>query len=178
VFESINERQRQLWFELPHDIERIHIDPRNGKQLTNRSPRVKVSREELISPLTRLSAATERDYDPTSGAALLPTMYAKWASSPDNRYGDLVKVSAHDPETAWRIVTPVEGQQIRLDPDLESGRSLHLTSDAAGLVQWSCTTLPIIFQGNSAVAVLKPGKHEIKASYQGMTKTVHVTVIE
>ena len=177
VFEAIHARKRQTWFTLPSEFKRIRIDPRNGKRLPEQGLTIRSSREELIAPGSRIDTATPRDYDPRTGAALLPPMYDAWCRSADNRYGKDVTTHGDETALAWHIVSPVDGLSIRLDPDLPNGGTLHLVSDAPGRVEWSCKTLPVLSAGSKdTTVILTPGDHEITARYGDETRTTRIHV--
>ena len=119
------------------------------------------------------AVADAHDYEPKTGAAFLPPIYAKWVASADNRWGNLVAIAGHENEE-WRILSPADGLVVRLDPDLPGGKVLILRADAE--VQWVSPTLRIVKQGANGQALLADGEHEIKASFQGKTQSVRIRV--
>jgi len=173
VFLVLNDRHRQTWFSDPPEVSRLRIDPRNGKLAPTQGLPLRASREEVFVRDSRPAVADAHDYEPKTGAAFLPPIYAKWVASADNRWGNLVAIAGHENEE-WRILSPADGLVVRLDPDLPGGKVLILRADAE--VQWTSPTLSIVKQGASGRVVLAEGEHEIKASLQGITQSVRIRV--
>lgn len=177
VFLELQKRSGTTWYEPPAGIVTARIDPRTGRRLTAQSPAARVSRDEIFITGTEPPAADAGDYEPGTGRAFLPSEYSRWVQSRDNWMGDHVTSRAGSEAAApLRIVNPIPGTVIRLDPDIpNNGSHLMLETEPRGVVQWSCPTLEVHTEGSRTLAILKPGRHEITATLRG--KTVRTFVI-
>lgn len=167
IFIDLHERFGTSWFEEPREIVHARIDPRNGKQLGPQSPSARLSRDEIFVRGAEPPMATASDYEAGTGRAILPPEFAKWAASRDNWLGDLVACgdAMRRPFGPPRIVHPIPGTVVRLDPDIgNNGNRLLLEVEASGEVQWSSPTLKVLNENGNQFAILTPGRHEIVAT--------------
>lgn len=178
VFLELQRRSGSSWYEPPAGIVTARIDPRTGRRLTAQSPAARMSRDEIFVTGTEPPAADAGDYEPGTGRAFLPPEYSRWVQSRDNWLGDHVTCRAGSEAAApLRIVTPIPGTVIRLDPDIpNNGSHLMLEAEPRGVVQWSCPTLEVRAEGSRTLAILKPGRHEITATLRGKTARTFVIV--
>ncbi len=167
IFIELKQRFGVTWFSEPAEIVHARIDPRNGKRLGPQSPPARSSRDEIFILGKEPPFATAADYDPASGKAILPSEFNLWARSRDNWMGDLV--TCGDSESAarkpLRILSPVPGTVVLLDPDIrDRGSRLMLQAEAGQEVRWTSPTLKLEDEGGRRFAILQPGRHEIIAA--------------
>ncbi|MBX7212312.1 MAG: penicillin-binding protein 1C [Verrucomicrobiaceae bacterium] len=178
VFLELEKRSGTTWYEKPAGIVRSRIDPRTGRRLTPQSPAARMSRDEIFVAGTEPPAAEAGDYEMATGRAILPPEYSAWVKSRDNWMGDLVTCGeSSDAARVLRIVNPIAGTVIRLDPDIPNGGNrLILQSAPAAGVRWSSPTLEVRTEAGRAVAILKPGRHEITATLDDSAARTFVIV--
>lgn len=176
VFNALNARDRQGWYDEPDELVRLRIDPRTGKRIGPASPVVRVSREEIFFGQRVPPVAMPGDYEPVTGRAILPPEYNEWVKSRDNWLGDLVTVTQDKEPLGFRIVSPTDGLSIRLDPDLPDGQRLLLKARSPVLVRWTCRTLTLVQRGSQTFAILAAGEHTISAEAgdEQAQVTIHV----
>lgn len=178
VFVELQSRFETSWYEQPKKIVSVRIDPRTGKRLTPQSPAVRMSRDEIFVEGSEPPAAELGDYEESSGRALLPSEFSGWVQSRDNWMGDLVTCAGSGVAVKpLRIVNPLAGTVIRLDPDIaNNGSRLVLEAEPRADVQWKSSTLEVRTEDGRAIAILTPGRHEITASLRGQTAQTWVIV--
>lgn len=178
VFIDLQTRFGVTWFAKPDLIVSARIDPRTGKRLTPQSPAARMSREELFVAGTEPPAAEAADYEADTGRAILPPEFSGWSRSRDNWMGDLVVCGGSGPVSRpLRITNPVAGTVIRLDPDIAgNGSRLMLEAEPPAGVKWMSGTLEVRVEGGRAIALLKPGRHQITASRGSETAKTFVIV--
>lgn len=178
VFIELQSRFGTSWYEQSAAIVSARIDPRTGKRLTPQSPAARMSRDEIFIKGTEPPAADAGDYEEKTGRAILPPEYSAWVKSRDNWMGDLVTCGeSGEPGKSLRIVNPIAGTVIRLDPDIpNNGGQLVLRAEPAANVRWTSPTLEVRGESDHAVAILKPGRHEIVATLGGKTARTFVIV--
>lgn len=174
IFMYLQRKHTLTWYDEPEGLMRSRIDPRTGKRLGPQSPLPRLTREESFFANAQPAVVSVSDYD-EAGRALLPAEYAKWAASRDNWLGDLVTTQKAAP-TALRILHPVNGLTIRLDPDLPDKQQLLLQSIPPE-TSWNCPTLKIEQRGGQSFAILVPGEHHITASLGSQSSWVSIIVI-
>jgi len=168
------------WFEKPPEIVAIEVDPLTGKpvprSLTGKRP---VLLEKFLRDHAPQKVANSEDYD-ASGRVLLPTAYAGWLAGPDNWLGAAAVASDRPMPGDFRILSPVSGTTLLLDPDLpDGGRRLPLRTTApAGEVEWSSQTLKTELTARGVTALLESGEHTLTARHKpsGETRTTVVKV--
>lgn len=178
VFIDLQTRFGVTWFAKPDLIVSARIDPRTGKRLTPQSPAARMSREEFFVAGAEPPAAEAADYEAGTGRAILPPEFSGWSRSRDNWMGDLVVCDGSGPVSRpLRITNPVAGTVIRLDPDIAgNGSRLMLEAEPPAGVKWTSGTLEVRFEGGRAIALLKPGRHQITASRGSETAKTFVIV--
>jgi penicillin-binding protein 1C len=164
IFEELHSRPGTTWYQIPAGVVKGRIDPRTGRRLTAQTPSPRLSRDEVFVSGTEPPVAEISDYEPQTGRAFLPPEFSQWAQSRDNWLGDLVTTRSTATQAHLRIVHPIPGTVIRLDPDVPgNGSRLVLQATPKGEVNWTCSTLEIRMDGSHSLAILKPGRHEITA---------------
>jgi hypothetical protein len=115
-------------------------------------------------------------YD-SSGRVRLGPEFADWLAGPGNWLTSdaVAETDAGDPGPL-RIVSPLPGTRLLLDPDLpQGGQVLPLRSNhPARTVRWHSPSLAIDPNGPSAR--LQPGRHEIHASTDSESATSWIEV--
>lgn len=149
------------WFQTPAGLERVSIDPRNGKRITSQSPIVRISREDWLLSSHLPLAAMATDYDP-NGRAFLSPEYREWLVSDDNWLGDLVTLGQDSKEL--RILQPLPDAVYHLDPDLpDQGQRLSLVeTQGFPTVKWTSPTLVLGQEAGRWTARLTPGTHILR----------------
>ncbi|HCN28450.1 MAG TPA: penicillin-binding protein 1C [Verrucomicrobiales bacterium] len=177
VMLELQRRRGVSWHEPPPGLVKAVIDPRTGRRLTPQSPPARVSREDWFPPQRLPPPAGAEDYD-AQGRAILPGIYADWVAGADNWMGDLVVCeTAKKEKRPWQITSPAPGTVIHLDPDLPgSGARLLLQANQQG-VRWDCGTLEIVDDAGRPVALLKPGRHTLRAEDPATGETRRTFVI-
>ncbi len=147
------------WYPRPPSILERQVDPLTGLPIP---PELSGKRPEVTEKFRRDLAPRRPDperYD-AAGRIRLPAEYAAWLAGPDNWLGAGAAVAATPgSDSSWRIVSPLPGTTVLLDPDLPHGGrqlSLRLSPEDPDAV-WFSPTLEI--HGRSAT--LTPGRHEI-----------------
>ncbi|HEY2573850.1 MAG TPA: penicillin-binding transpeptidase domain-containing protein, partial [Verrucomicrobiaceae bacterium] len=169
------------WFEVPQGIVHAKIDPRTGHRLPEMGLVARVSRPDVFLGGSLPVMATPQDYDSATGQAIVPDEYAKWISQGDHWLSGLVCVRATaNFDQPPRVLSPVDGSVLFLDPDLRDGgrRLLLQAQQGVDQVQWSSPTLRIESDDGAPAVWLTAGRHEIVATgtETGLSTTVTVDV--
>jgi penicillin-binding protein 1C len=179
IFTWLDARGPVPWYQRPPEIIELEVDPLTGKpvppQFAGRRPAV----DDRFLRANAPDAAAADDYD-ASGRVLLPASYAAWLASPDNWLG-AAAVAVNRPDSAGlRILSPLSGSSVLLDPDLpDGGRRLPLRSTASPAdVEWSSNTLKIESSPQGAVAILETGSHTLTLRHKqsGESRRAEITV--
>src|SRR5207248_8677621 len=122
----------------PPEVVRAKIDPRTGRRLPDSGLTARMSRLDVFLKDALPAAAQPSDYEPETGRAYLSDDYAPWIARGDHWLTGLVCVrSGVDHEEPPRVLTPVDGSILFLDPDLpDGGRRLSLRAHDAAAVTW------------------------------------------
>ena len=159
IFTWLDARWPAPWYEKPASIVEREVDPLTGLP---RPDSLAKERPAVVEKFRRDLAPNQPDpgrYD-LAGRVILPPEYAAWLAGPDNYIGTAAIASNNkSSDTMWRILSPLPGTTLLLDPDLpQGGRALPLRVDPpADAVVWTSPTLQI---GNHT-AWLVPGRHEL-----------------
>ena len=159
IFTWLDTRWPAPWYEKPASIVEREVDPLTGLP---RPDSFKRERPVVIEKFRRDLAPNQPDlgrYD-NAGCVILPPEYAAWLAGPDNYLGTAAIASSDkSAETPWRILSPLPGTTLLLDPDLpQGGRALSLrVNPPASALVWSSPTLQI----EHTTAWLVPGRHEL-----------------
>ena len=180
IFTWLEARWPTPWFERPADIIGMDVDPLTGlpvpPRLTGKRPAVA---EKFLRDRAPDKSAGANSYD-DAGRVLLPAGYTAWLAGPDNWLGAAAVASDHAEPEPFRILSPLPGASLLLDPDLpDGGRRLPLRSTSPNAeVEWSSPTLKIESTAHGALAMLEPGTHALTARHKGTgeTKTAAITV--
>jgi penicillin-binding protein 1C len=161
IFTWLDARWPSPWYEKPASIVEREVDPLTGLPLPGA---LRGKRPVVVEKFRRDLAPNQPEpdrYDAT-GRVVLPPEYAAWLAGPDNYLGTAASAAAPvlAPD-AWRIISPLPGTTLLLDPDLpQGGRALSLrVNPPAVSVVWSSPTLKI----EDRTAWLIPGRHELTA---------------
>jgi penicillin-binding protein 1C len=163
IFSWLDAHWPTPWFPRPADIIEMPVDPLTGHPVPARlAGRRPVITEKFLRDHVPEKNSGNNDYD-ASGRVLLPSAYAAWLAGPDNWLGAAAIATDKTDTGAFRILSPLPGASILLDPDLpDGGRRLPLRSTAAPAdVEWTSPTLKIESTPKGAVAILEPGEHRI-----------------
>lgn len=165
IFTWLDARWPSPWFARPAEVVEMEVDPLTGKPVP---PRLAGRRPAVMEKFLRENAPDRadgiNDYD-ASGRVLLSAAYAAWLAGPDNWLGAAAVATKRAGSGAFRILSPLQGASVLLDPDLpDGGRRLPLRCSLppAG-VEWSSDTLQIERSPAGAVAWLEEGTHQITA---------------
>jgi penicillin-binding protein 1C len=179
IFTWLDTHRPARWYETPPEVVEVEVDPLTGapvpQPLKGRRPSVVEKFLRELAPAK--NADTAANYD-AGGRVLLPADYATWLASPDNWLGNQAVASARAAASqAFRILSPLPGTSILLDPDLpDGGRRLPLRANSPN-TEWTCPTLEITRTPRGSTALLTPGRHEFTArSPGGEEKRTWVTV--
>ncbi len=178
TFTWLETRWPSSWYERPPEIVELEVDALTGKPVP---PRLAGRRPAVLEKFRRdLAPAKDagRDLYDAAGRVLLPSSYAAWLAGPDNWLGAAAVATDRMEPAAFRILSPLPGASVLLDPDLpDGGRRLPLRTTApAGSVEWSSPTLRIEATPRGAVALLEPGQHTLTARVSASGETLTATV--
>ena len=180
IFNWLDAHWTTPWFERPPEIMDLEVDPLTGRPLP---PRLAGRRPVLVEKFLREHAPAKDSGDDrydAAGRVQLPKNYAAWLAGPDNWLGADAVATGRAAETEFRILAPLHGATLLLDPDLpDGGRRLVLRSTApAPEVTWASETLKIESTPRGAVALLEPGEHRLRATQRtgGATREASITV--
>lgn len=169
IFTWLDARWPTPWFPMPPEVIEVEVDPLTGK---TRPPSLAGRRPAVVEKFLR-ELAPDKTPDPSAyddeGRVLLPRDYAAWLAGPDNWLGSAAVATDKAAAGTLRILSPVPGASILLDPDLpDGGRRLPLRCSAPPAeVEWSCDTLKIEITPRGATAHLERGPHVIKLRHRG-----------
>lgn len=175
IFLHLQRHWPVTWYDDPEGIVRVPIDPRIGKRLGPQSPPSRLSREEPLFASNLPPVATTADYD-SKKRAILPADYKAWIGTRENWLGNQVTCGEAPPSTL-RIVHPVPGLTIRLDPDLPGSQELLLKAQPAADT-WTCPTLRIEQRDGRWFARPTEGTHRITATLGPESASTTITVVK
>ena len=161
IFTWLDARWPAPWYEKPSSIVDREVDPLTGLP---RPDSLAGERPAILEKFRRELAPNQPEPDryDASGRVILPPEYAAWLAGPDNYLGTAA-IAAYRPssEAPWRILSPLPGTTLLLDPDLpQGGRALSLrVNPPTSAVVWTSPTLRI----EDHTAWLIPGRHELTA---------------
>ena len=99
------------------------------------------------------------------GRVLLPSQYEPWLAGPENSLGStaLAVSSASDQLQPLRILSPLPGTVVYLDPDLpRRGSRLPLAANiSAEHLTWFSDSLQIDSSSPAPLAILSEGQHQL-----------------
>ncbi len=178
IFTWLETHWPEAWYDRPPEIVELEVDALTGRpvppRLSGRRPAVL---EKFRRDLAPASDAGSNLYD-AAGRVLLPSAYAAWLAGPDNWLGATAVASDRIESAAFRILSPLPGASVLLDPDLpEGGRRMPLRTTApAGAVSWSSPTLTIEATPRGAIALLEPGQHTLTARDAASGQTLQAVI--
>lgn len=153
VMEHVHETVAPTWFQRPASVISVEIDPFTGRQARGTG----VSELVLENSPPAFAAATDFD---AQGRTLLAPIFSEWLAAQPAAVRRHLAITAAAGDEPFRILSPLQGMTIVLDPDVANGgRILPLRASQATGILWSSPTLKI--QGGAAV--LTPGEHELIA---------------
>ena len=165
VLMHLNKKRNLTWFAQPDSIVECTIDPATGLPL---APGVAVPRP-LVTEKFRAWNVPKADLDryDSLGRVRLPPIYGNWLESRENWLGETAFVENGTTESlpALRIVSPLPGTVVYLDPDLPY-RGSRLPVIASGTsagsdVVWSSATLRVAQLPTGPHAILREGRHQL-----------------
>jgi penicillin-binding protein 1C len=102
-----------------------------------------------------------QDYD-AQGRIRLGAEYRDWLGTSDNWLAG--QAVADETSSPFRIVFPLPGTVIYLDPDLpDGGRRIHLQVEGSSQPQWRSDTVECRTEAGQTFALLAAGEHHLKA---------------
>ncbi len=160
VFRHLHQRFGTSWYEHPRNVATVWTHRLTGKRLSNPDRVPLAERIEELFPSENLAPVEHpEDYDAV-GRVILSAEYRDWAGSADNYLGDRVVVVATD---SFRILFPLPGTVIYLDPDLPRGGAILRPRVAgASAPRWTSPSLRCAQEGGMDIAELKPGRHDLQ----------------
>lgn len=151
----LHEDAAPTWFSRPSSVVSIEIDPFTGREVRETGVR------EFVLESARPPQAAAADYD-EQGRVLLEPIYAAWLETAPPAAKRRLVIDPAAAGATIRILSPLEGMTIVLDPDVANGgRILPLRSNLGGPPLWSSPTLEI--DEDDQTAILSPGEHELFA---------------
>lgn len=115
------------------------------------------------------------DYD-TQGRVVLGEEYREWLAGPQNGLGNLAATSEAG-TNAVLILSPAPGTVYYIDPDLpREAQRIVLETNASEKTEWSSETLAIEQGDGRTTALLREGRHEIRARAGGHATATWVTI--
>jgi penicillin-binding protein 1C len=174
LIEHLHAGLNRSWYRQPDTLKEWTVNSFTGKRIPpSENTRSKQPTEWL--PLNRLPPM-QSPADHLDGRIVLGAEYARWLASPDN-YAPSRLTLKHSAQSAARLLFPLPGTVLVMDPDLpESSSILNLRLNIPSNVQWSSQTLECFVEDGHSRARLQPGRHEITASVDGRRLTTWVEV--
>lgn len=166
IMKYLHDGGKSEWFSRPQGLVRVEIDKRSGKdcsQLSGIPDQFKY--EEWAFASHPPVKAKESDYD-EKGRYILSSLYSEWYESAENNSKDAytIRNKSWSADEKPRILNPVPGALLLLDPELPGGgRLIPLRSNLPEGVVWECSTLNIIQRNGRYILELMPGRHTVKA---------------
>jgi penicillin-binding protein 1C len=179
IFSWLEVRWPSPWYPRPEEIIEVEVDPLTGKPVP---PRLAGKRPAVVEKFVRDHAPDSSSggdaYD-AAGRVLLPSSYAAWLAGPDNWLGAAAVASDRAEPGSFRILSPLPGASVLLDPDLpDGGRRLLLRSTVpSSEVEWSSPTLKIETTPRGAFALLEPGEHKITGRHRTTGESLETAVV-
>jgi penicillin-binding protein 1C len=177
VFTYLHQRFGTSWYDAPTNVVRTWTHRLTGKRLLASTRAALSDRiEELFLLQNPAHEESPGDYD-SDGRVILPSEYRTWAESSDNYLGNRIVVADSD---SFRIMFPLPGTVIHLDPDLpRAGSILRLRAEGPGPVKWTSTSLRCSQERGTDIAELAPGRHELTCtdSSTGKVLTTWIDVV-
>jgi penicillin-binding protein 1C len=164
------------WFTRPKQLVEIHIDSRNGKLVpadaSNPHALVDLTTSDHTPPV-----ATPADFD-SEGRALLDPVYAGWfASRHNHRRAEVALDPAPTQLEPLKIISPVDGLTLLLDPEIPSGSSqVRPVTNLPGTARWASPTLRIDEATPEPLIHLTPGTHTLTATDPRTGTSQHLTL--
>ncbi len=178
IFLHLHETRSTSWYAQPNLITEAVIDPRNGKGVSRLPAPARASQEEVFVTGTVPADAKEQDYEPASGRAYLPPLYADWLKQNASWQSDLLALHPNPAAASpLRIISPVDGTVVVLDPDLRnSGSVLLLRGTLTANFAWSSPTLELYEDQNRTFAKLREGKHKLSLNNTQTGESITVSL--
>jgi penicillin-binding protein 1C len=160
VFEHLHQGHGTTWYPTPGMVVEAAIHPLTGKRLVSppnpAAPRVVEKFDAAHLP----PFETPEDYD-AEGRVRLPAEYGQWLATADNGLGNSVVAGSNS--VCPRILFPLPGTLIYLDPDLpDGGRRLPLRAAGADRSEWRSETLEFERAADRVYALLREGTHRLQ----------------
>jgi penicillin-binding protein 1C len=181
LFEHLHARFGTSWYAAPPELAQMKVNRLTGKRFSENAsqPRLAtLARMEKFLPPMLPATGNSADYD-DAGRVRLPGEYADWFGSAENTLRALAFVDSAP--AAVRITFPLSGTTLFLDGDLpDQGRRITLSAQGSRELVWSSPTLAIQREGTRDIALLLPGRHELKVrdAASGAAASTWITVKE
>jgi penicillin-binding protein 1C len=144
------------WYERPAGVGEHLVHPITGRLVAAGKPGA-VREQFLAANLP--SAESPDDYD-AQGRVRLSGEYREWCAAADP--GQFVVGNSAPGGAALRVVAPLPGTVLYLDPDLpDRGNRLSLKTDGGAGLEWRSDTLRCDTNNGQAFAILQEGRHQI-----------------
>jgi penicillin-binding protein 1C len=165
LVEHLHQHYGTTWYSAPTNVVECWVHPVTGRRL--RQPAAQQSQDAIREKFLASNLPAQEspaDYK-TAGlnsqqAVRLGNEYREWLASGDNWLGNRAALTS--PRDSLRILFPVPGTILYLDPDLpQQGRRIHLRADGPDDLQWHSDSLQITQESNRQIALLTQGRHQI-----------------
>ncbi len=160
IFMHLHRQHGTSWYERPSGICEAWVHPLTGRRLRQiaLAPDSEKVRE-LFAPDHLPPYESPDDYD-AAGRVILPPEYRVWAATGNNYLTDRAVVK--ETAGALRILFPLPGTVIHLDPDLPyQGGRIHLRAEAPPQARWSSPSIQCRREADDFTAVLVEGRHDL-----------------
>lgn len=160
IVEHLHQRRGTTWFARPAGLTVCRIDPFTGRRAPAGSAENTVT--EYFFPDRQPPGPTDSDRDP-SGRIRLGPEYGPWLAGEGRPcQSRFVCEFSADPSTPLRVLSPVDGSEFVIDPDLPAPNQ-RLTLRANRDCEWHAETLGCTAVGHVASTPLRAGRHRIVA---------------
>jgi penicillin-binding protein 1C len=157
IIEDLHRRYGTTWYATPANIAECWVHSITGKRLNeghSRSGLEAVKEKFVANNLPPLAGSV------SPSPVLLGNEYREWLASGDNWLGDRAVLAPE--QTSLRILFPLPGTTIYLDPDLpQQGRRIFMRAEGPENLDWQSGSLRVAREGSRQVALLTEGRHEI-----------------
>jgi penicillin-binding protein 1C len=179
LIEHLHSRYGTSWYSVPTNTVECWVHAITGKRLQQAllGPNLDAVKEKFVAPNVPplespgdYADAAPRNHDSEFAhkpvrsnprrPVLLGSEYREWLASSDNWLSDRAVLACE--QNALRIVFPLPGTTVYLDPDLpQQGRLLYLRADGPDHLEWHSDSLRLSHERDREVALLTEGRHQI-----------------
>lgn len=174
----LNRTRGTTWFARPPSIVRAAVDPVTGQP----PPHIFLRKRPLTAEWfrrTNLPAIADTSHYDSFGRPLLPQEYASWLGGADDWLGSTVALGDSVSGDQFRVVSPLPGTTIYLDPDLPNSGSRFPLETNLGVadVDWSSPTAVVNTSSSQPYAILTEGRHRFEAEEKRTGNVVRTWVV-